>query len=283
MKVKFTFLIIILTLLPQLNFAQTDSIKLYTWTPAAVVGLNLSQVALSNWTQGGENALAVSFLGTAGLKYYTESWKFRNDLKLAYGRTKLGSEDYRTTDNELYLESVLSYSAGWAVDPYVSNTVRTALATGYNYDNPDSAYAIAGFFDPGYLTQSIGFTYNKLENFTTRLGFAVQETFTHKFNQYADDPTTPDIEKNKVETGLESVTTAEYTLDQNLLYKSNLRLFTRFESMDVWDVRWDNSFVAKFNDYVNVNFSFLLIYQKDQSLKTQIKEALQLGLTYTLL
>jgi hypothetical protein len=53
--------------------------------------------------------------------------------------------------------------------------------------------------------------------------------------------------------------------------------------MDVWDVRWDNSFVAKINDYVNVNFSFLLIYQKDQSPKTQVKEALQLGLTYTLL
>lgn len=282
MKVKFSTLIIILLLLSQSNFAQGDSVKPYIWTPTAVAGLNLSQVALSNWTQGGDNALAVSFLGTAGLKYYTISWKFRNDLKLAYGRTKLGSEDYRTTDNELYLESVLSYNVGWVVDPYVSNIVRSALGPGYDYKQ-DPAVAIAGFFDPGYLTQSIGFTYNKLENFTTRLGFAVQETFTKKFNQYADDPATPEIEKNKVETGLESVTTAEYNLQENLMYKSNLRLFTRFESMDVWDVRWDNSFVAKFNDYVNVNFSFLLVYQKDQSLKTQIKEALQLGLTYTLL
>lgn len=282
MKVKFTTLIIILFFISQSILAQQDSIKLYTWTPAAVVGLNLSQVALSNWTQGGEDALAVSFLGTAGLKYYTVSWKFKNDLKLAYGRTKLGSEDYRTTDNELYLESVLSYYVGWDVDPYVSNIVRSALGTGYDYSN-DTTVAIAGFFDPGYLTQSIGFTYNKLESFTTRLGFAVQETFTRKYNQYADDPETAEIEKNKVETGLESVTTAEYTMQENLLYKSNLRLFTRFESMDVWDIRWDNSLVAKFNDYVNVNFSFLLVYQKDQSPKTQIKEALQLGITYTLL
>jgi hypothetical protein len=266
----------------QLSFAQEDSVKLYTWTPSAIVGLNLSQVALSNWTQGGENTVAISFLGTGGLKYYTESWKFKNDLKLAYGRTKLGSEDFRTTDNELYLESVLSHDIGWEIDPYVSNIVRTAIATGYKYD-ADSTYAIAGFFDPGYVTQSIGFTYNKLDNFTTRLGFAVQETFTNKYNQYADDPSSAEIEKTKVETGLESVTTAGFNLQENLLYKSNLRLFTRFESMDVWDVRWDNSFVVKINDYLNVNLAFLLVYQKDQSVKTQIKEALQVGITYTLL
>lgn len=282
MKAKFLSVLLIILFASQIDFAQQDSVKLYTWVPVAAVGLNLSQVALSNWTQGGDNSLAISFLGTGGLKYYSEFWKFKNDLKLAYGRTKLGSQDYRTTDNELYLESVLSRSFGWVFDPYISNIVRTALGTGYKYDN-DSAVAVAGFFDPGYLTQSVGFTYDKLESFTTRLGFAVQETFTNKYTQYADDPATPEIEKTKVETGLESVTTAELTLQQNLLYKSNLRLFTRFDQMDVWDVRWDNAFVAKFNDYVNVNFSFLLIYQKDQSLKTQIKEALQLGLTYTLL
>ena len=282
MKAKFLAVLLIILFASQITSGQQDSVKLYTWTPMAAVGLNLSQIAFSNWTQGGQNSLAISFLGTGGLKYYTENMKFKNDLKLAYGRTKLGSQDYRTTDNELYLESVLSRTFGWAVDPYISNSVRTALGPGYSYDN-DTTVAIAGFFDPGYLTQSVGFTYDKLEKFTTRLGFAVQETFTNKYTQYSDDPTTPDIEKSKVETGLESVTTAELTLQQNLLYKSNLRLFTRFRHMDVWDVRWDNSFVAKINDYVNVNFAFLLIYQKDQSPKTQVKEALQLGLTYTLL
>ncbi len=282
MKVKLSVILLTICIVSQYVLAQKDSVKFYAWIPMAAVGLNVSQVALSNWTQGGDNTVAISFIGTGGLKYYSDSWRFKNDLKLAYGRTKLGSQDFRTTDNELYLESVLSRYIGWAVDPYVSNIVRTAISTGYNYDK-DTARAIADFFDPGYLTQSVGFTYDKLENFTTRLGFAVQETFTRKYNQYADNPATVKIEKTKVETGLESVTTAELTLQQNLLYKSNLRLFTRFEHMDVWDVRWDNAIVTKINDYINVNFAFLLIYQKDQSPKTQIKEALQLGFTYTLL
>jgi len=59
-------------------------------------------------------------------------------------------------------------------------------------------------------------------------------------------------------------------------------LFGRFEDMSVWDVRWDNTVTAKINDYFNVNINVLLIYDVDETLKTQLKEALQLGISYSL-
>ena len=68
-----------------------------------------------------------------------------------------------------------------------------------------------------------------------------------------------------------------------MLLNTKLRLFTRFNMLDVWDVRWDNTITAKVNDFVNVNLNVLIIYEKSQSLRTQIKEALQLGFTYTIL
>ncbi|MEO8399583.1 MAG: hypothetical protein ABI550_07185, partial [Ignavibacteriaceae bacterium] len=160
--------------------------------------------------------------------------------------------------------------------------LRTAISTGFNYKK-DPPEAIANFFDPGYVTQSIGFTYDRLVGFKSRIGFAVQEVFTKNYRQYTDDTSTVKKESFKLETGLESVSTAEIEFDENLLLKSKLRLFTRYESLDVWDVRWDNSIVAKINDFINVNFAFLLIYEKKQSLKTQIKEGLQLGFRYTIL
>lgn len=278
---SFLILIFSCVLLIQTNiFAQEDSLH-YRWIPKAIAGLNISQISLSNWTQGGENALTWTLFGNGGLRYQTEVWNFRNDLKIAYGRTKLGAQEFRTNDNELYLESVLSRNIGWAVDPYVSNTVRTAIAAGYNYDT-DPKTEIANFFDPGYLTQSIGFTYDKTPGFTTRLGFAVQEVITNKFTFYSDDTSTAKVEKIKIETGLESVTTAEYTVMENVLVQSKLRLFSRYESLDIWDVRWDNAIVAKVNDYLNVNFVVLLIYEEAQIKKRQIKQALQIGLVYTL-
>ncbi len=285
MKIKIASLIILFFTFTSIAFSQDakkDSIPLNTWVPTSVIGLNISQIALSNWTQGGDNAITWTFTLNGSLRYHSEGWKFRNNLTAAYGRTKLGSQDFRTNDNELYLESVLSKNIDWAVDPYFSNSVRTAISTGYDY-GVDPAVAIAGFFDPGYVTQSLGFLYEKDKIVSTRLGIALQETFTNKYVSYSDDPNTSKIEKFKLETGIESVTNFEYTIAQNLLFQSNLRLFTRFKSMDVWDVRWGSAIVAKVNDFLNVNLTALVIYQKDQSPKTQLKQALQLGFVYTLL
>ncbi|MDR3609724.1 MAG: DUF3078 domain-containing protein [Ignavibacteriaceae bacterium] len=138
-------------------------------------------MALSSWAKGGDNAISRSLSGTLGLKYIGNEWGLRNNLTLAYGRIKLGSGDFRTNDNDFYLETVLSRKLNWAVDPYISNTIRTPITTGYNYPvNP--IIPSADFFDPGYLTQSIGLIYNKTVDFTTRIGIAVQGVFTKKYS-----------------------------------------------------------------------------------------------------
>ena len=67
-----------------------------------------------------------------------------------------------------------------------------------------------------------------------------------------------------------------------MTYYSFLRLFSRFNSLDVWDVRWDNIITAKVNDYINVNFSVTVLHEISQTRKTQLRESLQLGLTYSL-
>jgi hypothetical protein len=54
-------------------------------------------------------------------------------------------------------------------------------------------------------------------------------------------------------------------------------LFTRFKSLDVWDVRWENEIVAKINRFLNVSVSYLFLYEKAQSPTAQMKESLQLG------
>lgn len=265
-------------------FSQTDSLPKSNWSTSVVTGLNISQIALSNWTQGGDNALAWTFFGKTDVIYSFNPWTLKNNLKLAFGRTKLGSAEFRTNDNEIYLESVLTYDLGWALNPYFSNTVRTVLGAGYNYTQTP-AIQTSKFFDPGYITQSLGFIYKKDNLFSSRLGIALQETFANQFAKlYVDDPKTIDkIERFKLETGIESVTEGSYSLAENLLASSKLRLFSRFNSLDVWDVRWDNTITAQINKYINTNLNVLMIYEKSQSLRTQIKEALQLGITYSIL
>jgi len=261
--------------------SKKDTIKVIGWHSKALVGLNVSQIALKDWSQGGDNSMTWISGFNGGINYYSsDGWEFKNSLKLSYGRSKLGSQDFHTNDNELYLESVLSRQVGWSVDPFFSNDLRTSITMGYSY-NQNVPVAIANFFDPAYITQS--FAYDKNTMFKTRLGVAAQETFADEFRQYTNDTSVTREHAFKLDTGMESVTSTEFKIVENIKLQSSLRLFTRFESLDVWDVRWENVLTGKVNSFLNMNFSYLLIYQKDQSFDTQMKEGLNVGFVYSFL
>jgi hypothetical protein len=279
---KKLILCILLFLSVNLYPQEADTSKKGPWFLTSVAGLNANQVSLSNWTQGGDNSIAWTLFGKLSVNFAKDNWQLKNNLKVAYGQTKLGSADFRTNDNEMYLEDVLSYDASWTVNPFFSNSLRTVLVKGFDYSKTPEVQ-IANFFDPGYLTQSLGFGYNLEKVFLSRLGIALQEIFTNKFTSYSDDPDTKDkAEKFKLETGIESVTEGNLGIAENMNFNSKLRLFSRFKTIDVWDVRWDNTLTAKINKFFNVNLNVLVIYQKDQSTKTQMKQSLQMGVTYTL-
>jgi len=115
-----------------------------------------------------------------------------------------------------------------------------------------------------------------------RLGLGFKETFTRDFNQYSDDPTTTDLEKFKFETGIDFGMDGEWSIEENILFQTKLNLFGKFDNLNIWDVRWDNTLTAKIAKHFNVNLNVLVVYDEDQALKTQVKEALQIGITYSI-
>lgn len=266
---------------PQKKTDKPDS-TLGKWIPSLVTGANFSQMSFNNWTPGGENSMSWTLLEDFTLNYKTEKWSLKNQLKSSYGRTKNGDVPFRTNDNTGFFETVLSYNIGWDVNPFFSNAVRTQLTEGYDYKQVPQK-KVADFFDPGYITQSLGFTLDKNKVFRTRLGVAVQETFTRFYTQYSDDPATAKCERFKWDTGIESVTGSQANIAENLSYTTTMRLFTRFETLNIWDLSWESAIMAKINSFMNVNFNFLLVYEKSQSVRTQFKEALQLGLVYKII
>ena len=289
---NFLLIVIILFLVSDLTMSQTDTTKFKRtrnrdttqykkgWTPLGTIGAGLSQVALSNWSKGGENLISVTGNSDFSAIYFGFPWLLKNNLSVAIGSTKTGSGSFKTNDNAAFLENVLIYKSGWALDPFVSNEIRSGILNGYNY-SLDPIVQSSAFFDPGYITQSIGFTFDR-PNYYSRLGLAFQETFANKFRQYTDDINTTDVsEAFKFQTGLESISGAYFTVAKNLYFNTRLRLFSAFNQMDVWDVGWDNTLTAAINDFMNVSIDALVVYEKSQSPKTQLKEGLQLGVNYT--
>jgi hypothetical protein len=272
------FLFILFT--SSIVFSNPQDSTFYKWVPSLVGGLNFSRIAFSNWTKGGENTLTWSVNADFNLEYQNESIGFKTNLKSIYGRTKFDGDDFKTNDNEIYLDQVISYHADWKVDPYFSNSIQTQITTGFDYKGEEPK-KVADFFDPAIITQSLGFTYDKLTVIQTRMGLALQETITNKYRKYSDDVETPlKKEAYKFETGFECVTNSKINIDKNIVAESSLRLFTRFEEIEVWDIRLDSKWIAKINSWLNVSFKYNFIFKKSESPTAQMKEAWQMGVTY---
>ncbi|NOX17075.1 MAG: DUF3078 domain-containing protein [Chlorobi bacterium] len=275
-------IVVLLFFLISLNaYAQTDSAKTSNWTIKGIVGFNLNQTSFTNWAKGGDNAFAFSLVGDFNADYASDGWKFTNYLKLNWGRSKIGVDETKVTDNEFVLENLLAKNVGWVFKPYFSNTIRTQLVAGYDYAE-EPAVEVAAFFDPGYVTQELGLIYDAPEWFQTRLGLGFKHSITNKFNDASDDKETPDIEKYKFDAGIQSVTEASFGIVENVVYNTKLSLFGRFKDFAWWDVYWDNKFVAKINNFMNVNLDVSVVYNRDETIETQVKEAFQLGFSFAI-
>jgi hypothetical protein len=254
------------------------------WKHSVVSALTVTQVALKDWAQGGEDALSwtARLDGKSTLEDTMSSWG--NTYKMVYGQAKVGTEKTRKTEDRLEFESVYTYKLGTYVNPYVSATLKTQFAEGISIDAAGKETPVSEFFDPGYLMQSAGVGYQPIKDFKTRFGVALREIVTSKYWTYANDPETPpaDRVKVRVDGGFESVTDFEWTLDENLLLRSKLELFSPIRKPSDATLRMDNALTASVSKYIVVILNVQLINDERATTRLQVKEILSLGLSFTL-
>lgn len=251
------------------------------WQKSIIGGINITQTGFDNWSSGGENAFSWQLhLSYQMLRDYA-SLKWENSGKFSYGATKNGSKDMQKSIDEIKAESVLTYKMGSSVNPFLAVTGETQFAEGFNY-NITPAVSVSAFMDPAYFRESMGFGMVIHEGIGTRLGLSFKQTITSMYPApYADDPATIDIEKIKSEFGAESVTDISLSLSETSSLTSKLELFSAVSSLDEIDVNFDNMLLVKITEYVNMNINMKLVYDKDISVKRQIKESMAIGLNYT--
>ena len=263
---------------------DADTAKLEGWHVNAVVGAGLSQAAFSNWAQGGENSFAYTLSGLVNGTLYGERSRWSNTLSLRYGQAQIGDDEAKKTDDEIYFESILVYRVWDPFHPYAAATLRTQFAPGYNYPGNSPRVRVSKFFDPAYLTQSVGVIYEPSTIFTSRLGVAMREVLTSEFPQYADDSKTlNEIETTRFDVGLEWVSTLNYEFLPNMVYISRLELFAPFKTFDRVIVRWDNVVSGKINNWFSVNLGVQVLNDVNVTPRTQLKQTLTLGVSYQLL
>ncbi len=278
-----TFMIILfLVFIPNLYAQEQSPAPQFGWKHSLVTGLTLTQVSFTDWAAGGENALSWAFSADGKSIRDEEMTNWSNSYMLAFGQTRLGEQGFRKTDDKIELESIITYKLGVYVNPYAATTLKSQFAKGFVYNATGTRTQVSAFFDPAFLTQSVGASYQPTKEIKTRLGVALREVLTQDFNQYADDPTTTEVEKVRVDGGFESVTDVEWQLEENLLFTTKLEMFAPIKTLDEVVVRSTSSIAAKVNKYVTAILNVQFINEKRVTPRTQVKETLALGLSYAL-
>jgi hypothetical protein len=255
------------------------------WSYQVASGLNIAQNQFSNWAEGGTDAVAYSATLQTQFINNMEKYQFTAHTKFGFGQTKQQGEEIRKTTDDIRLDAALVRKFGLKVDPYISVSARTQFAKGYNYAVKPKVLR-SDFVNPLYLTESIGFGFEPRSGVFWRLGAGLKATITTQTRFaliYTDDAKTPEeIEKWRLETGLESTLSGTFQINTNLSYESRLGVFASFDEPQSPDVNWENVFTVQVAKYINVNLDVVLVYNEDVSRRTQVKEVLSIGFVYKL-
>lgn len=278
-----TFLCLVLFIFLSTASAQTDTAPAYGWKHTMTAGVNVSQISFTNWSGGGDNALSWTLVLDGKSVKDEEKTTWATSYKFAFGQARISDKGLRKTEDRIDLESILTFKLNQYVNPYAAATIKTQFAKGYKYDSPapGTNTAVSRFFDPAYLTQSVGAGWQPIPEVKTRIGAALRETFADRFAMlYTDDPETQsDVEKSKVEGGAESVTDVEWKIAENVLFTSKLEIFAPFKKFDRLDIRSEGKLTFTVSKYISAMVSVQVV-NIEPFPRTQVKETIALGFTY---
>lgn len=256
-------------------------------------GANLNQGAFSsNWTGGGVNsvALGVFFNALNEKKNGKDCW--RNDFQSQYGIVRNKGQEGRKNADRIFLDTKYNreLSAKWSF--FANINFLSQFAAGYEYSSSTDSIPfrkkVSGLLSPAYLTEAIGIEYRPAPYFFVDLApGALRQTIVIDRDLYVN---TPDQKNYGVPIGKRVRTEAALmqlvaNFDKDVAKGVNLKfrylLFSGFQNPLEIDNRLDAQLTAKINKYVNVNVGTIVVYDKDQSSKIQVAQALSIGFLFS--
>lgn len=258
----------------------------FGWKNNLVGNFGFSQTAFDNWQQGGENAWNWQFDVLGNFTNNRPKTIWENLFKTSYGRSKIGDDESKKSADQIRIESSLAYKMKLHVNPYIRVTGETQYTSGFDFKQ-DPKVEVSKFMNPGYFTQSAGLGYQPVEEFRTRFGVSLKQTVTTDDEfalRYTDqNPTDGKIDRIRSEIGAEWLNDYAKEFNENTAFISRLEFFSNLKAINQVDVRWDNLLTTKVTKFIAFTFAFELYYDRDISIKRQLKEVLSIGLTYAFL
>lgn len=268
------------------------------WKNGGVFNLNFSQVSLTNWAAGGQNAISINTVLSLFSTYKKENMVWDNTLDVNFGSSKFGDAAFFKNDDRIDFFSKYGKRAKGSWYYAALANFRTQMLPGYNA--PGDLDYISRFLAPGYVLAALGADYKPNNNFT-----AFVAPFTGKTTLVMDDSLSTigafGVENGqniRNEFGGYMKIFAKHELFTNTTIQTKLDLFSNYlENPQNIDINWEVLLSMKVNKYISASVSTLLIYDDDVKIgidenkdgviekygpRVQFKEVLAVGFSYKL-
>jgi len=200
---------------------------------------------------------------------------------VACHRKALVDGAFRKTSDLLDITTFVKYDAGFALSPQFSASLRTQFADGFDFSQP-AAPQISAFFDPAYSLQSLGFAYGKSDSLRISLGIAAREIFTNRFPNFADDPTTEEVERINIRAGIEFFAVWMVEIFKGMTFRTRTQLFAPFARLGALEINEKLTLFLKVTNFLDTRLTVILLYQENISKQLQLQQTLELTVSFKL-
>jgi hypothetical protein len=271
------------------------------WVIGGEGNMGFSQTYLSNWKKGGQSALSslmvlkgfANYRRADGLVKWDNSGEFRNGWIRPGGK----EEQLQKNDDKFELTSRFGVSAykKWFYSGEFN--FETQFFKGYRYPRNNGDLPISAFMAPSRMFFKVGMEYKPNKDFSLLLSpFTVKNVYVR--DTVLIDQTKFGIDADKKsfwEPGLNADLFLRKSITKDITYETKYKMFINYkEPFQKFDINWENTFVMKLSEYINMRLLVHLIYDDDvlfpvydqnevkigEKPKLQVKEFFSIGFAY---
>ncbi|HSO88852.1 MAG TPA: DUF3078 domain-containing protein [Draconibacterium sp.] len=271
------------------------------WVIGGEGNVGFTQTYLQNWKKGGQSAISslivlrgfANYKRADGLIKWDNSGEFRNGWIRPGGK----EEQLQKNDDRFEITSRFGVSAykKWFYSSEFS--FETQFFKGYEYPRTEDDNPISAFMAPSRMFFKVGMEYKPNKEFSLLLSpFTIKNVYVR--DTVLIDQTKFGIDANKKsfwEPGLMADLFYKKSITKDITYETKYKMFLNYkEPFQKFDINWENIFVMKLTNYVNMRFLVHFLYDDDvlfpiyddnevkigEEPKLQIKEFFSIGFTY---
>jgi hypothetical protein len=271
------------------------------WIIGGEGNIGFTQTYLQNWKKGGQSALSslivlkgfANYRRPDGIVKWDNSGEFRNGWIRPGGK----EEQLQKNDDKFEITSRFGLSAYKKWYYSAEFNFETQFFKGYQYPRAEDAKPISAFLAPSRMFFKVGMEYKPNKDFSLLLSpFTVKNVYVR--DTVLIDQTKFGIDADKKsfwEPGLNADLFFRKSITKDISYETKYKMFLNYkEPFQKFDINWENLFVMKLNEYVNMRLLVHFIYDDDvlfpvyddnevkigEEPKLQVKEFFSIGFAY---